>query len=69
MLDVLEFRYGTNSGHEQVLTTLTSYGEVEIERQGEFIRSLGSTKRPNQREVEKIVNAVVREMNNSNTVK
>ena len=34
--------WSQNLGHEDVLTTLTSYGEVGIERQFEIIRSLGT---------------------------
>ncbi len=36
--------WSQNLGHEHVLTTLTSYGTVRTERQGEIIRELA--KRP-----------------------
>jgi hypothetical protein len=32
--------WSQNLGHEKVLTTLTSYGEVECQRQGEIIHNL-----------------------------
>ena len=35
--------WSQNLGHEQVLTTFTSYGEVPARRQGEIIQALGST--------------------------
>ena len=37
-----EFKaWSQNLGHEQVLTTFTSYGAVRVERQGDIIRRLG----------------------------
>lgn len=33
--------WSQNLGHEQVLTTFTSYGEVAVHRQGELIQALG----------------------------
>jgi hypothetical protein len=30
-----------NIGHEHVMTTLTSYGHIDTQRQGELIRELG----------------------------
>ncbi|MGA8429352.1 MAG: site-specific integrase [Candidatus Sulfotelmatobacter sp.] len=41
--------WSQNLGHEKVLTTLTSYGEVPCERQGEIIRALAT---PQQRGVQ-----------------
>jgi integrase len=39
-----EFKaWSQNTGHEGVLTTFTSYGEVSRERQGDIIRSLATT--------------------------
>lgn len=34
--------WSQNLGHEHVLTTFTSYGEVAPERQGEIIQTLGN---------------------------
>jgi hypothetical protein len=34
--------FSQNIGHEDVLTTFTSYGEVSRDKQAEIIRSLGS---------------------------
>ena len=36
--------WSQNLGHDQVMTTLSSYGHVETRRQGELIRDLGMTK-------------------------
>ena len=36
--------WSQNLGHEQVLTTFTSYGKVADDRQGEIIRSLDRTR-------------------------
>jgi integrase len=35
--------WSQNLGHEQVLTTFTSYGNVPVHRQGELIRNLGKS--------------------------
>lgn len=41
-----EFKaWSQNLGHEQVLTTFTSYGAVRTDRQGELIRGLGTGQR------------------------
>jgi integrase len=37
--------WSQNLGHEHVLTTFTSYGDVGRNRQAEIIRALGSSKR------------------------
>ena len=40
-----EFKaWSQNLGHEKVLTTLTSYGQVDRIRQGDIIRKLGAPK-------------------------
>ena len=40
-----EFKaWSQNLGHEKVLTTLTSYGQVDRVRQGDIIRKLGAPK-------------------------
>jgi hypothetical protein len=42
-----EFKAWTqNLGHEQVLTTFRSYGEVSAERQAEIIRKLNCAEEP-----------------------
>ena len=39
-----EFKaWSQNLGHDQVLTTFSSYGQVGYERQAELIRGLGRT--------------------------
>ncbi|MDZ4054618.1 MAG: tyrosine-type recombinase/integrase [Phenylobacterium sp.] len=44
-----EFKaWSQNLGHEQVLTTFTSYGTVGAHRQAELIRGLGRTDAPNR---------------------
>ena len=44
-----EFKaWSQNLGHEQVLTTFTSYGTVGAHRQAELIRGLGRTSQPDQ---------------------
>lgn len=35
--------WSQNLGHEEVLTTLTSYGKVPVHKQGDLIRSVGSS--------------------------
>ena len=58
-----EFKaWSQNLGHEQVLTTFTSYGEVEVNRQGELIREMTSSNNSNQTEADKIADAVVSKM-------
>ena len=58
--------WSQNLGHANVLTTFTSYGEVQVERQGEIIKYLAIPQEPEQSDVEKIAKAVVRKMRNSN---
>ena len=38
--------WSQNLGHEQVLTTFSSYGTVQAERQAELIRRLGEKREP-----------------------
>jgi hypothetical protein len=51
-----EFKaWSQNLGHEQVLTTFTSYGAVRTDRQGDIIRSLGlSGAQPNDPEAARV---------------
>lgn len=58
-----EFKsWSQNLGHENVMTTLTSYGEVGRHRQGEIIRGLASTQQAVQADVEALAKAIAREM-------
>lgn len=55
--------WSQNLGHEKVLTTFTSYGQVTSSRQGEIIRNLGSCDRPNLRpDLRDLVRAVAMEL-------
>ena len=47
-----------NFGHSEVLTTLTSYGPVNAERQAEIIRTLGQASRPQDEALHKLLEAV-----------
>jgi len=58
-----EFKaWSQNLGHEDVLTTFYSYGEVGSRRQGEIIRDLAEPQQTRRSEVEEIANAVVRKL-------
>lgn len=65
-----EFKaWSQNLGHEQVLTTFTSYGAVRTDRQGEIIRGLANPRQSAQSTVEDIAEAVARKLQaNSNSV-
>lgn len=54
--------WSQNLGHEQVLTTFTSYGRVADNRQGDIIRSLGRTRQSRQPDIEGIAEAVARKL-------
>ena len=54
--------WSQNLGHEGVLTTFYSYGEVGSRRQGEIIRGLSKPEQTERPEAEEIAKAVVREM-------
>ncbi len=54
--------WSQNLGHEKVLTTFLSYGNVGGPRQGEIIRGLGEVKAGADHDVTAIAKAVVREM-------
>ncbi len=54
--------WSQNLGHEGVLTTFTSYGEVSSQRQGEIIERLASSHRSTQTDEEKIADAVVEKL-------
>jgi len=58
-----EFKaWSQNLGHEGVLTTFYSYGEVGNRRQGEIIRGLVNPHEGSLRGVEKIAKAIAREL-------
>ncbi|MBI2351145.1 MAG: site-specific integrase, partial [Deltaproteobacteria bacterium] len=54
--------WSQNLGHEGVLTTLYSYGEVGNRRQGEIIRGLAKPQQTERPDVEEIAKAVAREL-------
>lgn len=54
--------WSQNLGHESVLTTLTSYGSVATDRQGEIIRGLGVSRKSKQTEAEDIAEALFRRL-------
>ena len=54
--------WSQNLGHEQVLTTLMSYGKVPTERQGEIIRGIGVIERSTQPDVDDFAEAVVKRL-------
>jgi len=58
--------WSQNLGHEAVLTTFYSYGEVPTRRQGEIFEHLKSPQHPSETDVEKITKAVVQELRKSN---
>ena len=63
-----EFKsWSQNIGHEDVLTTLYSYGEVQQHRQGEIIQQLKSPRQSGKQNINEIVRATILEMNNQNT--
>ncbi len=54
--------WSQNLGHEKVLTTFLSYGQVESTRQGELIRGLANPAPAMQPGASEIAEAVVREL-------
>lgn len=57
--------WSQNLGHDKVLTTFLSYGQVEIARQGEIIRGLAARQPATQPNVDDLARAIVREMRDS----
>ena len=57
--------WSQNLGHEDVLTTFYSYGQVGSRRQGEIIRSLGEPRPAEQSNADAIAEAVVRKLERS----
>lgn len=61
-----EFKaWSQNLGHDNVLTTFLSYGQVARDRQGQIIRDLGTAEGVGHVDVSAIAKAVVREMRGS----
>ncbi len=52
--------WSQNLGHEKVLTTFYSYGQVATRRQGEIIQGLGGLRSAGHPDVEEIAEAVIR---------
>jgi len=57
--------WSQNLGHEKVLTTFLSYGEVAYQRQGDIIRGLGAPQKTGSVETDAIAEAVFRRLNAS----
>lgn len=57
--------WSQNLGHEGVLTTFYSYGEVQIQRQGEIIQQLKMPRNSSREDVEKFAKAVIHELRTS----
>ena len=61
-----EFKaWSQNLGHEKVLTTFRSYGEVACQRQGEILRGLATPQQPAQSNANQIVEALFRKFRDS----
>ncbi len=58
--------WSQNLGHEGVLTTFYSYGEVQPSRQGEIIEQLKNPRQSNNHNVDEIALAVVKAMADQN---
>ncbi len=64
-----EFKaWSQNLGHDKVLTTFLSYGEVAGSRQGEIIRGLASPQVALHPDVSQLAKALVREMRESGSL-
>ncbi|OFZ98271.1 MAG: recombinase XerC [Betaproteobacteria bacterium RIFCSPLOWO2_02_FULL_62_17] len=50
--------WSQNIGHEGVLTTFISYGDVSTERQREIVRGLGTSERTKQSSVDELADAI-----------
>jgi integrase len=57
--------WSQNLGHEKVLTTFLSYGEVACQRQREIIRNLGTPQRSVSTDADQIAEAVYKKLNSS----
>jgi hypothetical protein len=54
--------WSQNLGHEKVLTTFLSYGEIECHRQGEIIRNLATPQRTAPMDAEEIAEALCKKL-------
>lgn len=64
-----EFKaWSQNLGHEGVLTTFYSYGQVGSRRQGEIIQSLGEPRPAERSNADAIAEAVVRKLERSGRI-
>lgn len=64
-----EFKvWSQNIGHDSVLTSLTSYGEVGKHRQAEIMKQLAQPKDLEQSKEDKIAEAVIRKLRESNDI-
>jgi integrase len=57
--------WSQNLGHEQVLTTFLSYGEVACQRQGEIIRGLATPQQAVQSGADEIAKAMLKQLRDS----
>ena len=63
-----EFKsWSQNLGHERVMTTFFSYGEVQQNRQGEIFQQLKLPRQSGNQNVDEIVQAVVKALANQNS--
>ncbi len=60
--------WSQNLGHEKVMTTFYSYGEVECRRQGEIIRELAQPQNKVTPDVAKLAKAIAQEMRQSDCI-
>ncbi len=65
-----EFKaWSQNLGHDKVMTTFTSYGEVQPNRQGEIIRDLNSPRDKTGLDEDRLAEVILRKLGNQNVVK
>jgi integrase len=57
--------WSQNLGHEQVLTTFLSYGEVACQRQGEILRGLATPQQAGQSDVSDVLEALAKQLRTS----
>ena len=60
--------WSQNFGHDDVMTTFSSYGAVQVSRQAEIIRALAKPTESPQPLAAEIAEAVVRELRRLNSV-
>jgi len=61
-----EFKaWSQNLGHEKVMTTFTSYGEVASQRQGEIIKGLANPQQAVQPDADDIAEALFKRLRDS----